>query len=345
VDKVKTSLFMNILYKPNLCRLLPVSILSVVFIAYPNIANLSWELSFLDESKSAHHLQFFFIRYIFYSLLIWGLLNYNLKKIRDYGFKYRSVRTGLITGAAYGLFVLIMYLWNGKIHGFGSLVLFQFFVIFIVCTFAGHMFTLYNVQRKKEQEIKRLKFENLQSRCDALADRINPHFFFNSLNGISALVRKKNETNTLTYVNKLSDVFRYILQSNKKELVTLGEELAFVQAFRYMMEVRFANKLVFNIDIGEDKMQLKIPALSLLPLIDNIVVHNTIDSEHKMKVLIRLNEKSEIMVSNPIYPKLAPSAANGTGIKNLENRFALLMNKQIRIEEDGHTFTVYLPLA
>jgi sensor histidine kinase YesM len=334
--------------KYNPYRLLWVSLVSVVFIVYPNIAGLSWELSFLDEAKYAHHVRFFFIRYAFYSLLFWGLLSYNLKKIRDYGFKYRCVRTFLITGGGYGLYVFVMYLWNGKIHGFGSLVLFQFIVIFIVCTFAGHIFTLYNVQRKKEQEIERLKLENLQSRCDALAERINPHFFFNSLNGISALIRKKNEINTLTYVNRLSDVFRYILQSNKKDLVTLGEELAFVQAFRYMMEVRFANKLVFHVEVDEDKMGLKIPALSLLSLIDNIVVHNTIDSAHRMDVGIRLNEKSEMVVSNPVYPKLTPRAAKGNtgmGIRNLENRFALLMNKQIRIEEDAHSFTVYLPLA
>jgi len=325
-------------------KLLLITLVGAIFIVYPNIAYLPWELSFLAESKHAHHLTFFFIRYAFFSLLIWGLLVYNLKKIADYHFQNRAIYTFLITSVAYGLFVLLMYLWNGKIHGYGSIVLFQFFVVFIVCTFVGHVYMMYNVQRKKEQEIEQLKIENLQSQCDALANQINPHFFFNSLNGLSSLIRKKNDENTLVYVNKLSDVFRYILQSNKKGLITLKEELEFVQAFRYMMEVRFANKLVFNINVDEDKMDLKIPVLSLLPLIDNIVVHNTIDSEHKMEVIIRLNEQLEIIVSNPIYPKLTPSITNGTGIKNLENRFLLLMNKQIRTENNGNIFTVYLPL-
>jgi len=237
-----------------------------------------------------------------------------------------------------------MYLWNGKIHGYGSLVLFQFFVIFIVCTFIGHLFMMYNVQRKKEQEIEQLRIENLQSRCDALANQINPHFFFNSLNSLTALIRKKNDQNTLAFVNKLSDVFRYILQSDKKGLVTLKEELEFVEAFRYMMEVRFASKLIFNIHVEEGLQNLKIPVLSLLPLIDNIVVHNTIDSEHKMEVFIFLNEQSELVVTNPIYPKLTPAITNGTGIRNLENRFLLLMDKKVRIENDGKVYTVYLPL-
>lgn len=335
---------MKILDNYSPFKLLVISLVSAIFIVYPNIACLPWELSFLDPSKHARHLAFFFIRYAYFVLLICGLLTYNLNKIKNLSFQDRSLRTIGITAVAYLGFVLIMYLWNGKIHGFGSVLLFQFFVVFVVCTFIGHVFMMYHVQRKKEQEIEQLKIENLQSRCDALANQINPHFFFNSLNSLTALVRRKEDENTLAFVNKLSDVFRYILQSDKKGLVTLAEELEFVQAFRYMMEVRFANKLVFNIHVDPAKLDLRLPVLSILPLIDNIVVHNTIDSEHKMEVTICLNPRDELVVSNPIHPKLSPSATNGTGLKNLENRFALLMNKQIRIEDDGNTYTVYLPL-
>lgn len=205
---------------------------------------------------------------------------------------------------------------------------------------------LYTRQREKEQEIERLRFENLQSRCDALANQVNPHFFFNSLNGISSLIRKKNDENTLTYVNQLSDIFRYILQSDRKGVVTLREELEFIQSFRYVMEVRFANKLSFTIRtwMKAQKDVLTLPVLSLLPLVDNVTVHNRIDSEHKMDISIRLNEQYELVVSNPIYPKLSPPDTNGTGLSNLENRFNLLMNKQIRIETDEKVFRIYLPL-
>jgi sensor histidine kinase YesM len=91
-------------------------------------------------------------------------------------------------------------------------------------------------------------------------------------------------------------------------------------------------------------MDLKIPVLSLLPLIDNVITHNTIDSEHKMEIAIRLNDNSELVVTNPIFPKLTLPDTNGTGIKNLENRFMLLINKKIRIENDGKMFSVFLPL-
>ena len=125
----------------------------------------------------------------------------------------------------------------------------------------------------------------------------------------------------------------------------MREELEFIQSFRYVMEVRFANKLIFSIQVDEAMQdKLTLPVLSLLPLVENLTVHNMIDSEHKMEIIIRLNEQKELVVSNPIYPKLSPPDTNGTGLKNLENRFALLMNRQIRIECDENTFRVYLPL-
>mgnify|MGYP001513594788 CR=1 FL=1 len=191
---------------------------------------------------------------------------------------------------------------------------------------------------------KLLSVSKRQAQYLALQNQINPHFFFNSLNGISSLIRKKNDENTLLYVTKLSDIFRYILQSDKKNLVPLSEELAFIEAFQHVMVVRFANKLTFTIEVPEDKRNLRIPVLSLLPLVENVTVHNIIDSEHRMDILIRLNERMELVVSNPIYPKLTLPDTNGTGLKNLENRFLLLMNKQIRVESDEDEFQVYLPL-
>lgn len=336
---------MNPLKRYSSVKLLLISLAGAIFIIYPNIACLPWELSFLNGAARTNHLWFFAFRYVFFSCLIWGLVLFNLKRTTTLTLQRRFLYDFLISAAAYLVYVGISFTCCKKADCFSSILLFQFFVVCIVCTFAGHVSYLSSVQSKKELEIEQLKTENLQSRCDALANQINPHFFFNSLNGLTALIRRKNDEDTLAYVNKLSDVFRYILQSDRKGLVTLGEELEFINAFSYMMEVRFANKLVFNIEVDKAKRDLQIPVLSLLPLIDNIVMHNTIDSEHKMEVSIRLNEHSELVVSNPVYPKLSPSPTNGTGLHNLENRFALLMDRQIRIEEDGGRFGVYLPLG
>jgi hypothetical protein len=325
-------------------KLILISLACSVFTIWPNLACISWDLSHLPKSEHPAYLIFFIYRFLFFSLLIWLLLIYNLKKTDLMFFKTRLIHSILIAGVAYLIYVGISFISGYKADCFTSTLLFQFFVVCIVCTFIGHVSLLYTVQGRKEQEIEHLKTENLQSRCEALANQINPHFFFNSLNGLTALIRKKNDDSTLLYVNKLSDVFRYILQSEKKGLVTLEEELKFVEAFRYMMEIRFANKLIFDINVNNEWLNLKLPVLSLLPVIDNIIIHNIIDSEHKMVVTILFNEKGELVVSNPVSPKLSPPDTNGTGLTNLENRFLLLMNQQIRIENDGKTFIVYLPL-
>jgi hypothetical protein len=311
---------------------------------------LSWELGFLEKSQHPSHIAWFIFRFLFFAVMIGILLKYNLKKTDTVSIPKRFLYNYLICCIGYLFYIAashfaFIFLAVKKVDCFGGIFIFQYHVVCVVCTFVGHIFLMYTIQRRKEHEIEQLKIENLQSRCDALTNQINPHFFFNSLNSLAALIRRKDEKNTLAYVNTLSDVFRYILQSEKKGLVSLEEELEFLQAFRYMLEVRYANKLIFHIAIAKEQMDLKIPVLSLLPLIDNIIVHNTIDSEHKMEITILLNDKTELVVANPIFPKLTIPDTNGTGIKNLENRFILLTNNQIRIENDGKIFSVFLPLT
>jgi len=335
---------MKFLYKYNPGKAILISFISAVFIAYPNISFLPWELSFMDAAAKLNHIYFFIFRFLFFCLLSFILLQVNLRKIETLDIRTRFLLNFLICAVAYGIYASISLATCTKADCFGSILLFQFVVACVLFSLIGHVHHMYSIQRKKEQEIEQLKIENLQSRCDALANQINPHFFFNSLNSLTALIRKKDDEVTLAFVNKLSDVFRYILRSEKKGLVSLREELEFVEAFRYMLEIRFAKKLVFNNKVPDDKQDLKLPALSLLPLIDNIVVHNVIDSENKMKVEIVLNENNELQISNPVFPKISPPMTNGTGLKNLENRFYLLMGKRPRVERSDSRFTVFLPL-
>ena len=343
-DFLKDDLKIKFLDKYPSIKLLVISLTIALFVIYPNIACFSWDLRHMPVSEHLSYILFFLFRYIYFTVLIWILIRFNFQKINTPVFRKRLTRTIMLTGIAYLLYICISVFSCTKADCFTGILLFQFFVASIICTFLGHASYLYIEKQRKEQEIEQLKIENLQSRYTALTNQVNPHFFFNSLNGLTYLIRKKNEENALEYVNKLSDVFRYILQSEKKGLVSLGEELDFVKAFFYMMEIRFANKLVFNINVPEEKRDLKLPVLSLLPLIDNVVVHNTIDSDHKMEVNIFLNPQMELSVSNPVFPKLSAPDTNGTGLKNLENRFQLLMSQKIKIKNDGQRFTVSLPL-
>lgn len=212
----------------NLYQLLVISMVAALFVLYPDITWLPFELEGLARPEWMHHVYFFIFRYIFFAAMIFILMKINLQKFNSSTFKQRLVYSTLIAIACYGIYGAISFLIFNRVRHFGSLVLFQFFVVSILSALSGYIDSLYSEQRKKEQEIEVLKVTNLQSRYDALTNQINPHFFFNSLNGLTSLIRKNDNEMTLNYVNKLSDVFRYILQSDKKGLITLAEELAFL---------------------------------------------------------------------------------------------------------------------
>jgi LytS/YehU family sensor histidine kinase len=262
-------------------------------------------------------------------------------------FSKRLLKTLLFSIIAYGIYAFIsLAVLSKHVDCFTGILLFQFVVTCLLCTLTGHVFTLYNEQKNRELEIAQLKTENLQSRYNALSSQVNPHFFFNSLNSITALVREEKKTQTLEYIHKLSGVFRYILQSDKKGLVCLKEELDFLEALRYMFEVRYANKLSFRIDIPEEKQELlMIPVLSMLPIVENVIKHNVIDSDNTMEIAVVLNNNDELIISNPVHEKLDRSNCNGIGLSNLAERFNLLTTKKITVGKSDSVFKVTLPLS
>jgi sensor histidine kinase YesM len=321
------------------------SLILSAFIIYPKIIELPWELSRIaNQSVKIEHILFFIYRYSFFCLFTWILLSTNIHKHNTLIFHKRLLKTFSITIIAYLIYLFISLAISKHADCFTGLLLFQFVVACLLCTLTGHVFVLYSEQRKREIEIEKLKTENLQSKCEALANQINPHFFFNSLNGLTALVRSDKKSQTLKYINELSGVFRYILQSDKKGLVPLSEELRFLESFRYLQEIRYADKFRFTIDVPEEKTNKLMPVLSLLPLIENIVKHNMIDSENQMDVSVFMNEQDELVVANPIHEKLYKADKNGIGLTNLSDRFELLLNKKIRVAVKNGIFQVCLPL-
>lgn len=327
-------------------RLPTVSLICTLFITYPNVVWIPWNLARLAPGEEPGFWAFSIFRLLYFYALCYIQLKYNTRIADCLPLAARFFRNFLYTLAGCTFFVALSYglpLAGIQTGYVGNILLFQFFVQCLLCTFISHISVLYHIRREKELEIERLRIESLQSRCDALANQINPHFFFNALNGVSALVRKGNNENTLHYVTKLSDIFRYILQSDRRGLVTLGEELEFIRSFMHVMQVRFSGKLTCTIEVPQEACGLHLPVLSLLPLMENVTVHNMIDTDHRMDIRIRMNG-SELEISNPIYPKLTPPDTNGIGLQNLRNRFELMMKRDIRVETDGRTFCVHLPL-
>ena len=218
--------------------------------------------------------------------------------------------------------------------------------IFILLTVLLTMLLLHLFDKKQEMklEYEKIKVKQLQSSYNALMGQINPHFFFNSLNGLNSLIRAGEQEKTLEYLEGLSNVFRYILQSNHKTLVSLDEELQFVKAYTYLLGVRYEHKLFFSIQVEETYLRKKLPILSLLPLIENAVKHNVISKRHPLQIQIYTKSDNWLVILNSIRPKMEETVGHGIGLKNLRERYRMLTGRNIQIAHANGCFEVFLPL-
>ena len=224
------------------------------------------------------------------------------------------------------------------------------YLVLLKCTFTlavsflySYIYTLIFQRQNILLENEQLKSENLTTRYDMLVSQINPHFFFNSLNSLSTLVRENDTQTALTYIDQLSYTFRYILQNSQNTEVPLKEELQSLEAYSYQFKIRYADKLFFDIDIDEEYLDYTMPPLALQPLIDNAVKHNSITSRHPMHISIR-TEDGHLVVSNPKSPLVEPAPGTGIGLKNLDSRWELVTGENIVIIDTNECFTVKLPL-
>ena len=224
------------------------------------------------------------------------------------------------------------------------------YMLLLKCSFAvavsmlyGWVYVLNSKQQAVVMENERLKNENLTTRYNMLVGQINPHFFFNSLNSLAMLVREKHDEKALTYIDQLSYTFRYIIQNGQSTLMTLDEELKFVEAYSYLFKIRYADKLFFDVDVDEKYLGWKLPAFSLQPLIDNAVKHNSITRTKPFHISVR-TEEGLLVVSNPKVPKLEPEPSTGIGLENLRNRWHLITGRDIEIIDTDKEFVVRMPL-
>ena len=224
------------------------------------------------------------------------------------------------------------------------------YMLLLKCSFAvavsmlyGWVYVLNSKQQAVVMENERLKNENLTTRYNMLVGQINPHFFFNSLNSLAMLVREKHDDKALTYIDQLSYTFRYIIQNGQSTLMTLDEELKFIEAYSYLFEIRYADKLFFDIDVDDKYRSWTLPALSLQPLIGNAVKHNTITRSKPFHISIR-TEQGWLVVANPKVPKIEPEPSTGIGLENLRNRWHLITGRDIEIIDTDKEFVVRMPL-
>lgn len=214
----------------------------------------------------------------------------------------------------------------------------------ITCLVTGSCYMIH-LLRKSQQvlvENQQLRAENLLNQYEALKSQLNPHMLFNSLNTLRSLIRETPDK-AQNYLQELSRVLRYTLQENECQSVTLREEMDFVRAYLYLLEMRYEDNLAFDICIGQEAEMRMLPPMSVQLLIENAVKHNEISNRRPLVVHIHATDDS-LTVSNPIQPKLTASGGTCIGLANLAKRYRLLFKKEIEVREENNTFIVTIPL-
>lgn len=187
--------------------------------------------------------------------------------------------------------------------------------------------------QEKEKEKKESELRLLKSQMD-------PHFLFNNLNTIDSLIDSKPEVAKI-YLNKLSQLYRYLIRTKDDEVVPLEEEITFAKNYIYLLEQRYGSAYVFeiipNANIG-DKL---IPPGALQTLLENVVKHNEGQTVDPISTKIIIEEK-EIKITNNLKLKKAKQDSYGIGLSNLKARYKQLSDEPIRITTDDH-YSVSLP--
>jgi sensor histidine kinase YesM len=218
---------------------------------------------------------------------------------------------------------------------------FRYSILLIVLFFIARILRLQTDQQANIIENERLKQENLKNELAALKNQINPHFLFNSLNSLTSLIRD-NEKAT-QFVKKLSYMYRYILQSGDIDLVSVKDELKFLESYTYLINSRYRNRFAIDIEIDDKYLEEKIPPLSLQILVENAVKHNEISESNPLQVKVYSKNES-LFVDNPIRPRTTLAEGTGNGLANLKKRYALLRKQEINVNSDDTIFSVELPL-
>ncbi len=217
-------------------------------------------------------------------------------------------------------------------------------ILITIMTMAIYEAVYYYIRLKKSiKEEEQAKRVIVQTQLDALRNQAQPHFLFNSLNTLRDIIDQNSKEDAKIFVDKLSDVYRFILQSGNVNLTSLREELRFAQAYIHIQSERFGDNLKLNWHIPETALDAMIAPMSLQLLLENAIKHNVISKRKPLVIQVEA-KNNQLIVQNKVELKSTKIPSTKVGLKNIQKRYALVSNKSPKIKNDGNLFTVSLPL-
>jgi hypothetical protein len=215
-----------------------------------------------------------------------------------------------------------------------------FCTIMIIAVYESIYFM--NELKKSVEEKETLKRENLKAQLNALRTQVNPHFLFNNLNTLTAII-PDTPGRAIEFVQQMSKVYRHILEVEDEKSIPLKDELDVLRAYGFLLKTRFGDNLDIEIDVPDDKLQQKIVPLSLQLLMENAIKHNIVSSAKPLRIKV-FAENGHLLVSNNLQVKNQLIESTGIGLDNIRNRYKLLGDKEVVVAESGESFTVSIPL-
>lgn len=212
----------------------------------------------------------------------------------------------------------------------------------VFCILAGKLYRLFRSNQDEKLKNEALSRAHAEATFEVLKNQVNPHFLFNSLNTINAMI--DSDVNAAKrFVDNMSQVYRYVLNSSSMPVTTLGEELKFTKAYINMLLERHANGLSIQIAIPDRYYSFHLPPVSLQVLIENAVKHNVVSAGSPLTLIIE-EDGGQIRVSNEVKLRKLKVLSTGTGLWNLNERYRHLCGTGITIMNNDGTFSVTLPL-
>jgi sensor histidine kinase YesM len=307
-------------------------------------------LALSDSSRSTTLLHFTSSFLIIFSQ--W-CMNFGLVDFRKAGRPYGRIALSYILSILIYLCIGLLLDLTGKLlsttrgnwgHSFSSW-LFICLTIFLFNTLILLVKHAYDSNAEKKDlalENERLKRENLQAQHEALKQQVNPHFLFNTLTTLQSLTKHDPQQAT-AFIGELASVYRYMLQHQDKNMVTLGEELDFMRSYLYLLRIRFGEALCTEIQVPDAVLGHSMPPNTLQLLVENAVKHNGLSMKRPLKISIYV-DGDYLTVRNNLQPKAVEGGSSQLGLSNISQRYVLLKGKDILIKKDEQDFQVLLPI-
>lgn len=218
----------------------------------------------------------------------------------------------------------------------------RFLLSSIMVAVTIRLILLMRESKNKDLINEQLRTAYLQAQLKLLQEQLNPHFLFNTLSSLSAVVREDPNL-AQSYILHVSKVFRYTLMYSGNDMVTLDKELLHLESYIQLVKMRLENTFQIYIDIEKNTLDKKILHLSLQPLVENAAKHNMATVTHPL-IITLYEEKGKMIVRNNLQPIASETESTGLGLTNLNERYRLKTQHEIEIHQTAEYFMVKLPL-